>query len=442
MSFSAVARQYYGRKEIQDALLRSIKGKEIAIRFGTIFGRRPNTLQYLTDIAVQAKNNATSFHCSEEHWSNPMMLSNQLKREELDSLRIGWDLIFDIDCGVFEYSKLATLVIIEALQSEGVTTLSVKFSGNKGFHIGIPFEVFPEKINGKEIRLLFPEAAKKVAMYMRDLIMDELKQRIFTAENHDFSAILKKTNLSSAEIQWDEKGVDAFLEIDTILIASRHLYRMPYSLHEKSGLVSLPLLLDEVADFKREDAEPEKILTTHSFLKVREPIKKNEAEQLFVNAYDSARKTETLEKKKSQHAFQEDSLPTEAIPEQYFSSCIKQLLEGVEDGRKRALFVLVNFLYSVGWQKEQVEPFLKDWNARNKEPLPEAILQHHIRYAEKRSLLPPNCSHENYFVALNIRCDDTFCKRFKNPAIGVRKKIISSPKEKVKEKDKDSKSNK
>ena len=35
--------------------------------------------------------------------------------------------------------------------------------------------------------------------------------------------------------------VEKFLEIDTVLISSRHLYRMPYSLHEKSGLVSLPI---------------------------------------------------------------------------------------------------------------------------------------------------------------------------------------------------------
>ena len=53
---------------------------------------------------------------------------------------------------------------------------------------------------------------------------------------------------------------ESILEVDTVLISSRHLYRMPYSLHEKSGLVSLPISPDKVMGFEKEMARAETIL--------------------------------------------------------------------------------------------------------------------------------------------------------------------------------------
>ena len=46
------------------------------------------------------------------------------------------------------------------------------------------------------------------------------------------------------------------------------------------------------------------------------------------------------------------------------------MLEGMADGRKRALFVLVNFLSSCNYSNEEIEVLIKEWNQRNREPLP------------------------------------------------------------------------
>jgi hypothetical protein len=49
------------------------------------------------------------------------------------------------------------------------------------------------------------------------------------------------------------------LSIDSILISSRHLFRMPYSINEKSYLVSLPIDPNKIMDFKKEMANPENL---------------------------------------------------------------------------------------------------------------------------------------------------------------------------------------
>ena len=84
--------KHYKRKDIQEALLISAKDKEIAVRFNTFFGKRPDILLHPQDILEFAKKGATSFHCSEELWLNPLQLSTSLKRKQLDELRKGFTL--------------------------------------------------------------------------------------------------------------------------------------------------------------------------------------------------------------------------------------------------------------------------------------------------------------------------------------------------------------
>ncbi len=57
------------------------------------FAKRPNILQYPQDVSEFAKDGATSFHVSEEHWNNPMELEPGMSKKKLDKLRTGWDLI-------------------------------------------------------------------------------------------------------------------------------------------------------------------------------------------------------------------------------------------------------------------------------------------------------------------------------------------------------------
>jgi hypothetical protein len=107
---------YYKRKDIQQEIIANSGDREVVAKFNEQFSKRPDILRHESDVLELAKQGATSFHASEELWKNALQLDTSLKRHELDSLRIGWDLILDIDCGFFEYSKVAADLVIKALK--------------------------------------------------------------------------------------------------------------------------------------------------------------------------------------------------------------------------------------------------------------------------------------------------------------------------------------
>ena len=92
------------------------------------------------------------------------------------------------------------------------------------------------------------------------------------------------------------------------------------------------------------------------------------------------------------------------------------MLEGVSDGRKRTLFVLVNFLSSCNYGNEEIEAIIKEWNSKNKEPLPHLAISSHLSYhrQQEKKALPPNCSNAAYYKELGIECTPE-CGRCKNP---------------------------
>ncbi|MFH1065076.1 MAG: hypothetical protein V1734_01045, partial [Nanoarchaeota archaeon] len=89
--------EYYSRRDIQKAILESAKDREVAVRVGEAFAKRPDILQFPADVKDWASKGATSFHISEERWKDPMTLQTGLVKKQMDDLRIGWDLIIDID---------------------------------------------------------------------------------------------------------------------------------------------------------------------------------------------------------------------------------------------------------------------------------------------------------------------------------------------------------
>ena len=87
--------KYYKRSDVQKAIVQAAENKEIAVVYGSKgYGKRPDILKYPNDVLTLAKQGATSFHCSEELWNNPLELHPGLSKTELDNLRIGWDLVF------------------------------------------------------------------------------------------------------------------------------------------------------------------------------------------------------------------------------------------------------------------------------------------------------------------------------------------------------------
>lgn len=92
---------YYSREDVRRAMLEFSKNRECIPRYYEGFGKRPDTFQYLSDILEQVKNGATSFHCSEELWQDPLEISTELSEQEFNDLRLGWDLLLDIDFTIF-----------------------------------------------------------------------------------------------------------------------------------------------------------------------------------------------------------------------------------------------------------------------------------------------------------------------------------------------------
>ncbi len=422
--------KYYKREDVQKAIVEHARDKEVAARFNDQFGKRPDTLTYPGDVLELAKQGATSFHCSEELWTNPLMLVPQMQKQELDKLRKGWDLILDVDCAFIEYSKIAADLIIKELKLNGIRSVTAKFSGNKGFHIAVPYEAFPKEVNGKGTKELFPEAAKKIAFYIKERIKRELGNQILGIEG-SFKSIAEKTGKRIKEItsvkesetearQKIELNAEPFLVIDTLLISSRHMYRMPYSLHEKSGLTSVTVDVDDILGFSKETAVPEKVIAGQFPFLDRRTARPEEAKQLFQTAYDFGQ-DQTVDRKSLEAAtnkgfYDESEGVVGKIPAQYFPPCIKKMLEGIADGRKRALFVLINFLSCCNYGPEEIETMVKEWNLRNKETLPPLYVNGQLSYSRQKNekVLPPNCSNASYYKELGIECTQE-CGPCKNP---------------------------
>src|SRR3989344_9149699 len=161
---------HYKRRDIQEAIVQHAQDREVAVKLGEAgFGKRPDALQFPNDVMQFVMQGATSFHSSEERWRNPLAIDVKSSRREQEDLRIGWDLVLDIDCPFLEYSQVAADLLIKALKSTGINSVSVKFSGNHGFHIGVPFEAFPAMVQvqgvPQDVRLAFPEGPRRIAAY-------------------------------------------------------------------------------------------------------------------------------------------------------------------------------------------------------------------------------------------------------------------------------------
>ena len=427
--------RHYKRQDIQEEMVLHAKDREIAVKFGENgFGKRPDILSYPRDILELAKQGATSFHASEELWSNPRQLDPMLKKQELDALRIGWDLVIDIDSQYFPYSKLAADLVVKALKHHDIESITIKFSGNKGFHIGVPFEAFPSSISGQETSKRFPEDTRWIALYLKKMIEPTFLKEVGEMEKRDVEKIAFNLKKKKEDIlNGNHVDMLKILDIDTILISGRHLYRMPYSLHEKSGLCSIPIDPNKIMEFQKEQAGPNNVIInkTLRFLD-KSNIKPNQAKSLFDKVIADKIILETR-KEFEKKELKEVDIPETAIPEPLFPPCIHKILNGLTDGKKRALFVLANFLTSAGWSYEKIEERLKEWNKKNSEPLREVLIVGQLRYHKqlKKKVLPPNCINQMYYKDFAVCFPDNLCSKIKNPINYAKRKayyLNNSPK--------------
>jgi len=401
---------WYSRESVQKALIEVSKNREVVSVFSdNSFGKRPDVLQYSADILQAVAEGTVSFHGSVERWNNPMQLDVNMSKQALDNLRIGWDVLIDPDVKDFEIAKLATKQIVEALKDHGVKSFSLKFSGGKGFHIIVPYEALPEKINLQPTSSLYPEVLQKIIEYIKWYIREDLKSELLNLDS--INNISQRVGKPVKDIT-SEGELDPFKVVSMDVFGSRHLFRLPYSLHEKNFLVSLPIKPERIDSFKREDAEPERVRVEEKFIK---PAETHDAEGLVIEALDWASKY--MVEKKEELPKPKVFKPTKPVPETFFPPCIKKILNGVTDGRKRSVFILVNFLRSMNWDLERIEKTMFEWNEKNSPPLRTNYLRSQLRwhFRQERGLLPPSCDHENFYSSMGVCEPDETCKGIKNP---------------------------
>ncbi|MBR9704273.1 hypothetical protein GOV12_02590, partial [Candidatus Pacearchaeota archaeon] len=123
-----ITSMYYTRSDVKKVLFDFSKNRECIPRYFEGFGKRPDTFQYPGDITDYVKKGATSFHSSIELWEDPLEISIELTKKDFNELRIGWDLLLDIDSPYLEYSKVYAQLLINALKLHGIENVGVKFS--------------------------------------------------------------------------------------------------------------------------------------------------------------------------------------------------------------------------------------------------------------------------------------------------------------------------
>jgi len=408
---------WYSRESVQKAIVEVAKNREVVSVFKDLnFGKRPNTIQYPADILQAVAEGTVAFHASAERWSQPMKLDVGMTKHDLDNLRTAWDIFIDPDVKDFEIAKITTKQIIEALKDHGVSNYSVKFSGGKGFHIGIPFESLPEKINFQPTNKLYPDLLHKIIGYIKWYIKDQLKEEILSLDTP--INLSQKIGKPLTEIT-DAEGIAPFKIVSMDLFSSRHLFRLPYSLHEENLLVSLPIKPENLDKFEKEDAKPEKVKIDEKFLIPK--IKLYDAEALLIETLDWAAKYKADVKEELR--MPKKFVKTRFVPEEFFPPCVMQILKGLADGRKRSVFILVNFLRNMGWDLDKIEKRLNEWNEKNYPPLRINYLRTQLRwhFRQDRNLLPPNCDNVNFYQDMMVCNPDSICKA------GTGKIIIKNP---------------
>ena len=396
---------YYSRPDIQKAICEFSKNREICPRYFEGFGKRPDSFQYPNDVFEMVKKGATSFNCSEELWEDPMKIVTGMSEKQANELRIGWDLIIDIDSKYIDYSKICAEIIFNFLKFHRIKNFGVKFSGSKGFHIIIPWKAFPKEVNKIQTKNMFPEWPRIIIEYIIEQIKKQLIEKISDIERPNKYV----------------KNFQASKEVmpDIILVSPRHLFRMPYSLHEKTALASVVIDAEQILKFELKDADPLKAEVKNFIPNVKE----GEASEFLIQALDWHR--ENYGKIESSAKNTEEFRPVNLgeISDKNFPDSIKKILEGLSDGKQRALFILINFFRSIGMEREELEKRIYDWNSKNNPQLKDIrIKSQFIQSYKNKIVLPPNFD-KDYYAGIGIIPTQEEI-RYKNPVSYFVKKTL------------------
>ena len=85
------------------------------------------------------------------------------------------------------------------------------------------------------------------------------------------------------------------------------------------------------------------------------------------------------------------------------------------DGKKRSLFILINFFRSLGMEMEPLEEKLTEWNKLNKPALKKGYIDAQLIWHSKhKPVLPPNFNNDVY-KEIGVFQPDIISRKVKNP---------------------------
>ena len=197
---------------------------------------------------------------------------------------------------------------------------------------------------------------------------------------------------------------------------------MPYSLHEKTALASIVLKPEEIRGFQTKNADPFKA-EIRSFMPEAED---GEASELLREALDWYKTQYPEESKKSERAEKEfKPIVLREISEKNFPPSIRQILQGIKgDGRKRALFIIINFFRSIGMERKDIEKILSEWNNKNEIPLKEGYITSQLISSYRGKAIPPPNYNKDYYKGIGITPTEEEL-RYKNPVSYMVRKTMN-----------------
>lgn len=266
----------------------------------------------------------------------------------------------------------------------------------------------------------------------RETMVEKSLKEIYSCEFCNRNSHKNPENFSKMR-EKTEKLIDA----DLVLVSPRHLFRMPYSLHEKTALSSIVIDKEKIKDFQLTDAKPLKIKVKNFYPDSED----NEAKNLLLQALDW--KEQRDKTKQYSKSLMEDTSkkPSGVLDKGYqdinpsnltgdlYPPCIQLILKGIkQDGRKRALFILMNFFKSLKLPDEEIYEKIKSWNEKNYKPLKQGYIQAQFNwYKKNKARLPPNCDKPLY-KELGVCHPDELCRQIKNPINYVFKRYFQTRK--------------
>jgi len=104
---------------------------------------------------------------------------------------------------------------------------------------------------------------------------------------------------------------------------------------------------------------------------------------------------------------------------------IEQILKGgIKDGRKRALFILMNYFNSLDIPILEIDKTIQDWNKKNKPSLKDGYIKSQFTWMQRQKpILPPNYDKDHYKAIGIIPTPEEL--KSKNPVSYTVRKFLS-----------------